>query len=216
MKVGTDAMVLGAKVNPLGVQNALDIGAGTGVLSLMLAQRNPVMKIVAIEIDADAAQECDDNFKHSPWSESLRCVNADFLNWSDEIRFDLIVSNPPFYVDGLEGPDQKRNTARQNSALPFDMFFKKVASLLHLNGTCWIIVPAAAEKEVVRLANDNGLYLYERVLVYGKPAVHNRSMLCFEREQIKTIESELTIRNADGSYTKAYKDLTIDFHGIPL
>ena len=121
MKVGTDGVLLGAWTplinNPFSI---LDIGAGTGLIALMLAQRSQAEQIDAIEIDADAYEQCVENFENSPWNDRLYCYHAGLDEFVDEVEelFDVIVSNPPFYTDEFKSGDEKRDSARFEDALP--------------------------------------------------------------------------------------------------
>ena len=130
MKVGTDGVLLGAWASCDGAERILDIGTGTGVIALMLAQRNTEAKIHAVEIDSTATQRARSNFDMSPWAERLdvECCAVQAFNRAE--KFDLIISNPPYFVDSLLPPDAKRSTARHTHDLTFEELDKAVCRLL--------------------------------------------------------------------------------------
>ncbi|NCP90997.1 MAG: methyltransferase, partial [Flavobacteriales bacterium] len=144
MKIGTDAVLLGAwtslKNNPFSV---LDIGAGTGVLSLMLAQRSKAQLIDAIEIDDSAYEQCVNNFENSPWSDRLFCYHASLDEFANEIeqQYDLIISNPPFYSEDYKTTNEQRDLARFSEALPFDHLLESISKLLSEDGVFSVIIP---------------------------------------------------------------------------
>ncbi len=144
MKIGTDGVLLGAwtsiQQNPFSI---LDIGAGTGIIALMLAQRSHAELIDAIEIDGDAYEQCVNNFEQSPWGDRLFCYHASLDEFVAEIedQYDLIISNPPFYSEDYKSENQQRDLARFNDALPFDHLIESVSKLLSENGIFSVIVP---------------------------------------------------------------------------
>ena len=144
MKVGTDGVLLGAWCpidnNPFSV---LDIGAGTGILSLMLAQRSNASQIDAIEIDEDAFEQCVDNFESSPWSDKLFCFHAGLDEFMEEPEdeYDLIISNPPFYTEDYKTENEQRDLARFSDALPFEDLVEATHLLLSENGIFAVIIP---------------------------------------------------------------------------
>lgn len=214
MKVGTDAMVLGASVDTKHKISALDIGAGTGVISLMIAQQNPKLQVTAIEIDQQAAEECADNFTQSPWNDRLTTIQSDFLAFASDTTYDLIVSNPPYYTSTLENSDERKAKSRHISALPMDDFLSKSKELLAKDGDLWIIVPFLDHKNWVDSALRSQLYLKESIVLRGKVELPpNRAILHFsDKEMVQTMQ-DLVIRNSDGTYTEEYRALTLEFHG---
>ncbi|MGB5435860.1 MAG: methyltransferase, partial [Maribacter sp.] len=133
MKIGTDGVLLGAWTSLAGhPKSILDIGAGTGLLALMLAQRCGAETIDALEINADAYEQCVENFEASPWDDRLFCYHAGLDEFMDEIedQYDLIVSNPPFFSEDVSSGDFARDTARQNQSLPFEALIEGVSMLL--------------------------------------------------------------------------------------
>jgi tRNA1Val (adenine37-N6)-methyltransferase len=216
LKVGTDAMVFGSLINAENKRSALDIGAGTGVLSLMLAQKNPELLIEAIEIEAGAAKDCDFNFQNTPWKNRLKLHQADFLNHDFEKQFDLIVSNPPFYANGLLSASPNVNLSKHNKALPFDLLFKKSASYLTASGEFWVIAPYEQGDILKKLAQPLEWHLCSEIMVFAKPDRPSRLILSFSPSLKEKVCFELLIREASGGYSAQYKVLTQDFHGIKL
>jgi len=144
MKIGTDGVLIGAWTsldnNPMSI---LDIGAGTGLIALMLAQRSNAETIDAIEIDEDAYEQCVENFEASPWGDRLFCYHAGLDEMVDEIEapYDLIISNPPFYTEDVSSGNSSRDKARQNSALPFDELLASIPKLLSPTGIFSVVIP---------------------------------------------------------------------------
>lgn len=213
MKVGTDAMLLGAGVEVVDAENALDIGAGTGVISLMIAQRFPGVNLVAVEIDEASAKECAVNFQNSRWSERLKIYQGDFLDYDFNQSFDLIVSNPPYYQTRLENEDTRKSQARHESALPMADMLAKVSEIMSQNGAFWLIVPVEVSQLWIDTAEENELFLTRRIDVTGKVGAEvKRTILAFSRTKEEVTKSELVVRNADGSYTDEYINLTCSYH----
>lgn len=217
MKIGTDAMLLGATVSVENHANVLDIGAGTGVLALMLAQRNLDLHIEAIEIENDSFKDLEFNIINSPWSNRLTAIHDNVLTWPNSKQYDLIVTNPPYYENSLKNPDAGRALARHESHLPFDLLFNKVDKLLTEDGNFWMIFPFENLDRVVLLAAQNNLHPSNIIQINGKPEVPARWIVCFSRNKEKIVSmNNFTIRNHDGGYTDDYKLLTKNYHGVKL
>ena len=142
MKGGTDGVLLGAWVNVLG-ENVLDVGTGTGLISLMMAQRNDKVVIDAIDIDGDAVSQAKDNIYNSPFGNRIKCWNASLQEFSSKVekRYDVIVSNPPFFVQSLKSPNKERSLARHTDSLPIEDLIGLSASLLSQTGRISFIYP---------------------------------------------------------------------------
>lgn len=217
MKVGTDAMILGALVNATTSKRALDIGAGTGILSLMIAQKNPNTEIVAIELDSESVLDCQLNFDQSQWKSRLKIVNEDFLTFQDSEAFDLIVSNPPFYQDSLHNPNERKANARHSFFLPTHLLLKGIKNLLKPGGSAWIIFPSNDYELLKELVEKAGLFIRIDYSVNGKPGTLVRKVFCLQNEPVTHEKIEiLTIRNSDGHYSEQYKELTKEFHAKEL
>ena len=217
LKVGTDAMVLGSLVKSENATHILDIGTGTGVLALMMAQKYQTANVTAVEVDELSAQDCQENFTNSPWSHRLEIIVKDILDYETNKRFDLIICNPPFYSNSLLNEDKRLASAKHASYLPFDKLFDKTVSLMGENGSFWMILPFQDKQLIMEIAEKSGLFLITDYSVNGKPNQPVRTVFCFSQLKPTAIEShEITIRNNDNSYTEAYKKLTVDFHGVKL
>ncbi|MFD2892474.1 tRNA1(Val) (adenine(37)-N6)-methyltransferase [Flavobacterium chuncheonense] len=215
MKVGTDGVLLGAWTplinNPYSI---LDIGAGTGLIALMLAQRSHAEQIDALEIDEDAYEQATDNFENSPWNDRLFCFHAGLDEFMDEPEdeYDLIVSNPPFYTDTYKSDNTQRDMARFEDALPFEDLVEAADLLLSENGVFAVIIPFKEEERFVQLANDFELYPLKITRVKGTPTSEiKRSLLAFTRIQQSPLVDEIVIETARHQYTPEYTALTKDF-----
>jgi len=216
MKIGTDGVLLGAwtsiKHNPFSI---LDIGAGTGILSLMLAQRSHAETIEAIEIDDAAFEQSAENFEESPWGDRLFCYHAGFNEFVEEIddKYDLIVSNPPFYSENYKTDNPQRDLARFTDALPFEHLLHGTAKLLDDNGKASFIIPFSEEENFVLQAKKTGLYPNRITRVKGTNTKEiKRSLLEFSFTKSNIEYSELTIEISRHQYTKEYVELTKDFY----
>ncbi|PWL39462.1 tRNA (adenine-N(6)-)-methyltransferase [Flagellimonas aquimarina] len=216
MKIGTDGVLLGAwtSLEPQ-PDSILDIGAGTGLIALQMAQRSIAETIDAIELDENAYEQCVENFETSPWSDRLFCYHAGLDEFTDEIEdnYDLIVSNPPFYSEEVTSGDASRDKARQNISLPFNELLEGVSKLLSKKGLFSVIIPFKEEAEFINLANEFGLYMVRVTRVKGNPnADFKRSMLEFSFFKAKPEIDELTIELERQQYTKEYISLTKAFY----
>jgi len=216
MKIGTDGVLLGAwtslKNNPFSV---LDIGAGTGILSLMMAQRSYAEQIEAIEIDDDAYEQCAENFENSPWNDRLFCYHASLLEFVEEVEdaFDLIICNPPFYSEDYKTENKSRDLARFNDAMPFKHIIYAVAHLLVEDGIFSIIIPKKEESDFIELASAVGLHPQRILHVKGNPdADVKRSLIELSYMENEVEISELIIETDRHNYTEDYINLTKDFY----
>ncbi|GAB4158693.1 MAG: methyltransferase [Winogradskyella sp.] len=216
MKIGTDGVLLGAwtsiKHDPF---NVLDIGAGTGLLSLMIAQRSGAKQIEAIEIDDDAFEQCSENFENSLWNDRLFCYHASLLEYVEEVKdtFDLIICNPPFYSEDYKTENKSRDLARFNDAMPFKHIIYAVAHLLSENGLFSIIIPKKEEISFIKLASSIGLYPQRILNVKGNlDSKTKRSLIEFTYHETAVKTSELIIETSRHIYTQDYIDLTKDFY----
>ncbi len=216
MKIGTDGVLLGAwtslKSNPI---NILDIGAGTGVISLQLAQRDSMAVIDAIEIDPDAFEQCTENFENSSWGDRLYCYHGSAQEFAMEIdeTYDLIVSNPPFYSENYKTNSEARDVARFNDALPFDNLIGCIYNLLSKNGTFALVLPRKEEAHFIELASEAGLFPKRICRVKGNAtSEEKRSLMEFTFSSTQTEITTLTIEIERHQYTDAYKNLVQDFY----
>ncbi|HBD26813.1 methyltransferase [Flavobacterium sp.] len=216
MKIGTDGVLLGAWTplinNPY---NVLDIGAGTGILSLMLAQRSNAEQIDAIEIDEDAYEQCVENFEASPWGDKLFCFHAGLDEFIDEPEdeYDLIISNPPFYTDDYKSDNTSRDLARFEDALPFEELIEAAALLLSDNGIFSVIIPFKEEERFVSICKELDLFPLKITRVKGTPTTEiKRSLLAFCRMEQTPLIDELVIEISRHNYTPEYIELTKEFY----
>ncbi|GAA3763183.1 tRNA1(Val) (adenine(37)-N6)-methyltransferase [Flavobacterium ginsengiterrae] len=217
MKVGTDGVLLGAWTpvshNPFSV---LDIGAGTGIIALMIAQRSGAEQIDALEIDEDAYEQAVENFENSPWGDRLFCFHAGLDEFIEEPEdeYDLIVSNPPFYAEDYKSSNEQRDLARFQDAMPFDEIVEAADLLLSENGILAIIIPFREEEKFIALAKESELYPIKITRVKGTPSSEiKRSLLAFSRnENTQTEIDELIIEIERHIYTPEYINLTKDFY----
>ena len=217
MKIGTDGVLLGAWCpvdnNPFSV---LDIGAGTGILSLMLAQRSHAEQIDALEIDEDAYEQCVENFENSPWSDRLFCFHAGLDEFVDEPEdeYNIIISNPPFYSENYKTDYFQRDLARFQDALPFEELVEAADLLLSENGIFAVIIPYKEEERFIDLCAQVELFPVKVTRVKGThttPIV--RSLLAFKRYELSVLTAdELVIEISRHEYTDEYIELTKDFY----
>ena len=220
MKVCTDACLFGAwaaaDAQIQTAKNILDIGSGTGLLSLMLAQQTAA-HITAIEIEADAFQQTKANFDLSPWKERLDVIHnsiQDYASNNNQNLFDCIITNPPFYEQDLNSPDNAKNLASHSTALPWDELVKSVATLLQENGAWYVLVPTLRAYTMQKLALMNGLQLSEECLMYND-AKHLpiRAMLKFVKQKEAVIQrKKIIIKNADQSYTAEFSSYLKNYY----
>lgn len=216
MKIGTDGVLLGAwtsiEKNPFSI---LDIGSGTGVLSLMLAQRSHVEVIDALEIDDDAYEQCVENFENSTWSDRLFCYHASLEEFTDEIdeKYDLIISNPPFYSEDYKTESDQRDLARFTDAMPFEHLIECVSKLLSKDGIFSVIIPFKEEEHFISLASEVNLFPNRILHVKGSPSSEiKRSLIEFSFSNSELITNVLTIETSRHEYTTDYINLTKDFY----
>jgi len=212
LKVGTDAMVLGTLIEATTEKSGLDIGTGTGVLALMLAQKNSSLTIDAIEIDAASCVDAKLNFENSIWKDRLTLIENDFLTHSFSKNYDLIVSNPPFYVDGLASPDNRITQSKHTTELNFNTLFARVKDLLTSEGFFWIIYPFETHGLVESIAVDYQLFPVKLIEIQGKPNRSTRMIACFKKMASEVHNEIFVIRDEEGMYTPMYIQATSEFH----
>ena len=220
MKVGTDGVLLGALAQVKdSTQTILDIGSGSGLVALMLAQRCESATITAIDIDEGAFRQTLFNFSASPWSLRLTAAQSSVQEFSNNNKnsFDLIVSNPPFFTDSLKNPDIARSTARHNDTLSFNELLFHASLLINKTGSIVMILPVSDKKMCVKCAENYGLYCCTSVVIFPKPgASAKRVVLTFSKNNSPKKNSELTIEtDIRGVYTDEF-ELTIetDIRGV--
>ena len=217
MKIGTDGVLLGAWA-PIAHElfSVLDIGTGTGIIALMVAQRSNAAQIDALEIEENAYEQATDNFENSPWNERLFCFHAGLDEFMEEPEdeYDLIVSNPPFYAEDYKTNDEQRDLARFQDALPFEDLIEAADLLLSGNGILAVIIPFKEEKRFLAIAHEFELYPTHITRVKGTPTTEiKRSLLALSRNKIdNTTIDELVIEIGRHEYTPEYIELTQEFY----
>lgn len=217
MKIGTDGVLLGAWTpiynNPYSI---LDIGSGTGVLALMMAQRTNAEQIDGVEIDDKAHEQAVENFENSPWADRLFCYHANLESFAHEIEdeYDLIISNPPFYSEDYKSNDPQRDRARFQDSLPFELLIEVVEHFLSERGIFSVIIPSKEEDSLIQLASEYNLYPIKVTRVRGNQNTEiKRSLIAFSREITLQIPlDELTIEVERHKYTPEFTELVQDFY----
>ena len=212
MKVGTDGVLLGAWADCEGAKRILDIGTGTGVIALQMAQRNPEAQIRAVEIDETAAHRARANFDLSPWAERLTVEQSAVQEFAPSEKFDLIVSNPPYFVDSLLPPDAKRSTARHTHDLTFEELDSAVARLLSESGKFALILPVTEFEKYLTITQLHIVCRCDVCPVEGGAV--KRIMGEFAKQRTAEIKHETIAieRGKRGDYTDDYRALTKDFY----
>jgi tRNA1Val (adenine37-N6)-methyltransferase len=220
MKVGTDGALLGAWVSADGCRSILDAGTGTGLIALMLAQRNSEAAIDAIEIDEDACSQAKENAASSPFACRVCVICSSFCDYASgtAARYDLVVSNPPYFVRSLKNPDPQRCIARHTDSLPLEDILSKGRGLLTPAGRIALILPAGREEELKRIANVNGLYITRRTAVVPLSGAGVKRILCelsasclHSSCATDTLIIEEASRRYSADYIKLMKDFYLSF-----
>jgi tRNA1Val (adenine37-N6)-methyltransferase len=214
MRVGTDAVLFGAWVKVRDCKHVLDVGAGTGVISLICAQRCSMARIEAIEIDEESAEEAAENFMHSPWHDRLKIYHGDFLKIATSEKFDLIISNPPYFTDSLRAANPGRSAARHDDYLPSDAFMRHAKRMLTAEGVIALIFPKNQLERWMVDAESEGLLPRRICHVFTlaqKDASRVMIEFCFNAPTEPEMESLLIEKNPR-EFSEAYKMLTADLY----
>lgn len=218
MKIGTDGVLLGAWAHPKNAFSILDIGSGTGIISLQMAQKSYAEVIDAIELDANAFEQTVENFEQSDWGDRLFCYHASLQEFSKEMQdeeYDFIISNPPFYNSTFKSEEvsEERALARHTESLSFDVLLNATANLLSKLGECAFIIPYEREEEFLALAHKVNLFPNRITRVKGsQEASIKRSLLQLSFKSTTPKISELIIEIERHIYTPAYIDIVKDFY----
>ncbi len=216
MKVGTDAVILGSWADVKNSQTILDIGTGSGIIALMMAQKNEGAKIKAIDIDENSIHEASQNFKQSPWSERLEaeCIALQNYGLSHKNQFDHIISNPPFFSKSTPAPEKARHNARHTDTLSADDFFNYSKLLLTEHGKISLIIPFYSSNDWIKTAEKYNLFpsRITNVISYPDKPIE-RLLIEFSNEKLMIESSEFCIRKGKGlGYSEEYISLTKDFY----
>jgi tRNA1Val (adenine37-N6)-methyltransferase len=214
MKVGTDAVLLAAWANVVDAKHILDVGSGTGLIAIMCAQRNQTAIIDAIEIDEGAAQDARENFDRCPWVERLKLHEGDYLKIVSEKKFDLIISNPPYFSQSLRAATPSRNAARHDDSLPMDAFLKQTKRLMESNGLLALVLPIGAFERWTEASAVIGLQV-TRVCHVFTSADKQATRVLLELQAGYASEPQvesLLIQDRTGEKSEIYKELTRAFY----
>lgn len=214
MKVGTDGVLLGAWASVQGARRILDIGTGTGLVALMLAQRSlPDASIIALEIDEAAVGQAKENVARSLWKDRIAVLKQDFLSYQSSDKFDVIVSNPPYFVDSLSCPDQQRSVARHNDSLTYEKLLKGVADLLKKEGRFTVVIPTDVVGRVKTIASEYNLYTIRQLNVITKPGGNpKRTLITFSFGNHECVVEDLLTEVSRHQYSEEYKALTCEYY----
>lgn len=215
MKVGTDGVLLGAWAPVYTAKKALDIGSGSGLIALMLAQRNVNLTIDAVELDSDAAQQAQENFQGSKWQERLRVVNQDIVAFSQQLDFqyDLIVSNPPYFEPAVACRNEQRDQARYTTTLTHETLLECAKKCLRDQGLFCLVLPYEVGQKLEQMAQNSGWFTAYRVNIQDKPSTpFHRMLLGLQKEETPTQCSTLILKDENNVYTAAFQELIRDFY----
>ena len=210
-KVGTDSMLLGAWTTG-DFSRILDIGTGTGILALMLAQKYKQANITAIEPDLASVQEATLNFKNSNFSERILAIQTSLQQFGSLDKFDLIISNPPYFDGTFLSQDIHRNRARHQDNLRIDELYECAAELLSVNGRFNVIIPFDIETEHIERAFDQDLFIQEITHTLSPDGSKKRSLISFGFEDVDPKIDQILVKNNKNQYSQDYIDLTKDFY----
>lgn len=215
MRVGTDAVLLGVAARVEKAEHVLDVGTGCGVITLVMAQKTAA-RITAIDIDRQSVGEAEKNFAASPWAQRLKAVHNALQSHLKGLRsrYDVIVSNPPFFQDSLRAPDKVRSQARHNDALSYEELAGESSRLLTTRGALWVILPINESRKFEKIAGNYGLFLKYELLIHPKPGREpNRRITGFVTSAEEHAEKdELIIRQENNEFTRAYKKFISDYY----
>ncbi len=217
MKVGTDAMILGSIVQHEKPQRILDVGTGSGILALMMAQKFPDSEILGIDIHSNSIEEAKANICQSPYDKiQIQKIAFQTLALDSNQSFDLIISNPPFFQDDLKSINENRNSARHNDQLSFNDLIESAKKLLTQSGKFWFILPTRYHSEICSLIEQNQLYLNQLIsLTNDNQEEPVRYIYSISNQELEIIEKSMNIR-IKGQYSLEYIELTKDFHDRKL
>ena len=216
MKIGTDGVLLGAWAgdNTLLPVNVLDVGCGCGLISMMIAQRYEDSIITGIDIDSGSICDARDNIDNSPWKGRVDIIEGDFFDFKAAVKYDMILSNPPFFTADVHSPFPTRDTARSAQCFPIDDFARKCMEILSPTGCVNIIYPYSEKENVFYAFYRNGLYMNRICYVRDSSSTPvKRVMMSFTKSMCDSPQEEyLSIRGEDKAWSEQYKNLTRDFH----
>lgn len=209
-RVGTDGVLLGALCQVENAQKILEVGTGTGLISLMLAQRNANAEITALDLNEEAVKLAQENFKNAPFSERLNVFHQDFKTFESQKEYDFVVCNPPFFE---ENNSVKDILARQQVELTFRNLIEKASKILSSEGIFSVIIPSESAQEFENLAEDFDLHLVRKINIFGiENGVLKRNVLEFSKKKSALETLDFTIEKSPRKYSDQYLELTKEFH----
>lgn len=212
MRINTDGVLLGAMVQQNNPKQVLDIGTGTGVIALMLAQRFTEAEIIAVEKDESSAQTADSNFKNSVFSERLTSVHQDFLDFETDTRFDLIVSNPPFFINDLKNPDLRKGIARHTDLTFFEQLVLKGVKMLSENGQIALVLPLQQAELIHLLFEKEGLFRVGSVDICSfKDKDPFRRIVSYSKIEAEEQKTEFIVYDTAGVHSDQYRQVLKEF-----
>ena len=218
MKVCTDSCLFGAwiadkiEAKIIEPKTVLDIGSGTGLLSLMIAQKYNGT-IDAVEIDENAYWQTKENFIDSVWGKRLQAFHSDIKNWNSNVKYDLIIANPPFFENDLKSGNQNKDLAKHHDGLTFKELLQSIKNNLSVDGNFALLLPFHRVSYFKALALENNFYLKEELLVKQTPAhSYFRGILFFGTNPIQLISNELIIKDKEGKYSENFYFLLKDYY----
>ncbi|MBN2615091.1 MAG: methyltransferase [Bacteroidales bacterium] len=214
MKVGTDAVLLGIWTELSNVKTVLDVGSGSGILSLLLASR-AALHIDAVELDEDSCQEASRNFAEAKFTSELKVLHSDFNSFAQiaEKKYDLIISNPPFFINNQRSEKESRRQARHTDTLTYEQLISGAMRLLSPEGKISVVLPYRESRIFIRQATDVGLFLQKQMLIFPKIGLEpNRINLLFSSKESVLTTEKFIIRNENGSFSQQYRDFVGDFY----
>jgi tRNA1Val (adenine37-N6)-methyltransferase len=215
MKVGTDAVLLGARVEIAGAEHILEIGTGCGVIALILAQRSKAL-IDAIDIDEDSVNQANENVIQSTWNDRIKVFHNSLQDFTSQVekKYDLVVSNPPYFSRSLKSPKKTRNISRHNDMLSFEDLLSCSTKLMTEEASLWVILPVKESEKFVESATRLGLFAHSNIKLFPKDGqCQHRNIFHFKKTpSYHTKKVILNIKNADGTYSDDYIVITKDFY----
>lgn len=214
MKVGTDGVLLGAWANTDGKKNILDIGTGTGLIAIMAAQRNSEAMIDAIEIDPESGKQAEENVERTEWSNRINIIVSSLQDFVPEKKYDLIVSNPPFFNNSTKAAGKQRTDARHTYSLPHTDLIIFAKEYLSEEGILSVVLPVIEGEVLIDFAIKNGIFCSRKTFVVPKPGSQPKRLLIeFSRQKCETKEEYFTSETETRHvYTEEYKELTKEFY----
>ncbi|MDD2346262.1 MAG: methyltransferase [Bacteroidales bacterium] len=214
MKIGTDAIVLGALIENNDANSILEIGTGCGIISLMLAQRFQA-KITAVEIDLKSGKQAQENIDASPWKDRIEVIQGDIRMINLNKKFDLIVCNPPYFQNDLQSNSSSKKLARHSNTLTFDELHQTSSTHLKEDGYLWVILPPLGFHQFSNSANNHSFYCTNQIDIFAS-IQHSCTLIVSKWGKRKgtKINSSLYLRNIDGTYSDEYQEATKAFHPV--